>query len=139
MKYCSNCGNRLIDTVHFCPECGASVLSQAETTADHYVEKTVNMSAKMDSRTYTYPDGTRYEGQLLNDKKHGRGIWIRPDGMKYDGEWEYDKPNGQGSLTSPDGKKRTGEWKDGKMVAESNSIEDQAYKRQRPEEDKYYR
>ena len=139
MKHCSSCGNRLKDTDRFCTECGSKVMPESETSVGQKEVKEKETITKLQRGSYTYPDGTRYEGQLLNGKKHGRGIWVRPDGMKYDGEWEYDKPNGQGTLTSPDGKKRTGEWKDGKMVAESNSIEDQAYKRQRPEEDKYYR
>jgi competence protein ComEC len=68
--------------------------------------------------TYTYPDGSKYEGEWQDNKRHGRGIWTRPDGMRYEGEWENDKPSGQGTLTAPDGRKRVGEWKDGKFVGE---------------------
>ena len=37
---------------------------------------------------FSYPDGRRYEGYYLNDKKNGTGTMIMPDGRKYEGEWK---------------------------------------------------
>ncbi len=71
---------------------------------------------------YTYPDGSKYVGEMKNGKRHGRGIWVRTDGMKYEGEWENDKPGGQGTLTSPDGKKRAGKWEKGKFVGGGQQV-----------------
>ncbi len=68
----------------------------------------------MNSKVFTYPDGTTYQGDWENNNRHGFGIWIRPDGTQYEGEWANDKPNGRGVLTNPDGSKYTGDWKDGK-------------------------
>jgi hypothetical protein len=68
--------------------------------------------------TYTYPDGSKYEGEWQNNKRHGRGIWTRPDGMQFDGEWVNDKPDGQGTLSLPNGQKRIGLWKEGKILEE---------------------
>jgi hypothetical protein len=65
-------------------------------------------------RSYTYPDGTRYEGEWKGKKRHGHGVWTRPDGTKYVGDWENDKPSGDGTLTKPDGTIYTGEWKEGR-------------------------
>ena len=32
-------------------------------------------------------DGSLYQGNFLNDKKHGAGIFYWADGRKYDGQW----------------------------------------------------
>jgi hypothetical protein len=74
-------------------------------------------------RNYTYPDGSIYEGEWQNNKRHGRGLWFRPDGMKYDGEWKNDKPNGQGTLILPNGKILVGLWQDSKLVEEKQPSE----------------
>ncbi len=68
----------------------------------------------MQNESYTYPDGSKYEGEFKDGKRHGQGIWIRPDGAKYKGEWVDDKPCGQGILIFTDGKKYEGGWKEGK-------------------------
>ena len=34
---------------------------------------------------FTWPDGRRYEGDYLVDKKHGYGVFEWPDGRKYRG------------------------------------------------------
>jgi hypothetical protein len=68
----------------------------------------------MDRGVFTYPDGTTYEGEWKDNRRHGHGVWTRPDGTVYVGEWENDKPHGQGTLTWPTGKKFTGEWINGK-------------------------
>lgn len=38
----------------------------------------------------TYFSGERYEGQWLEEKRHGLGILTRPDGQTFDGMWEGD-------------------------------------------------
>ncbi len=100
----------------------------------------------MTRETYTYPDGTKYDGEWKDNKRHGHGILTRPDGTKYVGEWAENKPHGQGVLitaegmiytgewkngkrngygvyTDPDGKKRGGQWDDGKFVDEKETEE----------------
>ncbi len=68
----------------------------------------------MERRENVYQDGSRYEGEWQDEKRHGQGVWTRPDGTAYAGEWKNDKPDGQGTLTRPDGIKYTGGWQDGK-------------------------
>lgn len=34
---------------------------------------------------FTWPDGRRYEGQYIDDKKEGHGNFYWPDGRKYEG------------------------------------------------------
>ena len=44
----------------------------------------------------------------------GEGVFTWPDGRKYEGEDVDDKKDGQGTFTWPDGRKYIGEWKNGK-------------------------
>ena len=36
---------------------------------------------------YKWPDGRKYEGQYIKDKKAGHGDYKWPDGRKYTGAW----------------------------------------------------
>lgn len=38
--------------------------------------------------TLRWPDGKKYEGEYLNDIKHGYGIYYWNDGRIYDGMWK---------------------------------------------------
>jgi len=40
----------------------------------------------------TFPDGVVYEGEMKDDKPHGRGIKSWKDGRKYDGMWVAGHP-----------------------------------------------
>ena len=47
---------------------------------------------------YTWKDGRKYEGQYVNDKKHGYGVYVWPDGrsingnyLEYEGFWSNGK------------------------------------------------
>lgn len=37
---------------------------------------------------FLWPDGRRYEGEYLADKKHGYGEFTWPDGRNYKGYWK---------------------------------------------------
>ena len=52
-----------------------------------------------------------YTGELLNGKRHGKGVQIWDDGAKYEGEWENDKSNGYGTFYHTDGDIYQGYWK----------------------------
>jgi len=38
-----------------------------------------------------------YEGEWLNDKAEGYGVYLHVDGSKYVGRWKQDKQNGYGN------------------------------------------
>ena len=77
----------------------------------------------MNNGVHGYPDGSRYEGQWLNSRRHGHGMWTKPDGTMYVGEWVNDKPNGHGTFTLPNGRKYIGEWKDGRRHGQGVEIQ----------------
>lgn len=45
----------------------------------------------------TYPDGTRYEGEMRDGKKHGQGTFTFVNGDRYTGEFVDDLREGQGT------------------------------------------
>lgn len=58
-----------------------------------------------------------YEGEFLNDKKHGKGVLVWREGGKYEGEFQMDMKNGEGKLYDADGRLvRVGKWKHNEMV-----------------------
>ena len=40
-----------------------------------------------------------YDGEWVDDMKHGKGKYILENGEVYDGEWKDDKKHGIGSTT----------------------------------------
>ena len=61
--------------------------------------------------TYISPTGTRYEGEWENDGASGHGVCHYADGMKYDGEFESGERHGKGILISPEGDRYEGQFK----------------------------
>lgn len=65
---------------------------------------------------YTWPNGKRYVGDYVNDKKEGKGVFTWPDGREYDGEWKNGKQHGVGKYKGSDGTTRVGNWENGKRI-----------------------
>ena len=49
--------------------------------------KTLNINKNIQIKTY---DNGRYEGQLINGKKEGKGIFYYNSGSRYEGDWKND-------------------------------------------------
>lgn len=43
-----------------------------------------------------YEDGSVYEGEWYDDKRHGQGMFRTADENRYEGEWQDDKKHGHG-------------------------------------------
>ncbi len=43
---------------------------------------------------YTWPDGSKYDGDYVDGNQHGKGVYTWPDGRKYDGDWIDGKIHG---------------------------------------------
>ena len=60
-----------------------------------------------------YKDGTKFEGEYVNDKITGYGIYSAKDGRKiYEGYWKDGKREGIGIYFCEDGASYEGEWKE---------------------------
>lgn len=67
---------------------------------------------KMHGRgSLTWPDRRQYIGEWRNGKRHGKATALWPDGRKYIGEIRDDKANGHGAFSWPNGNTYVGEWR----------------------------
>jgi hypothetical protein len=96
----------------------------------------VSNAADNEIRTYTWPNGDKYEGAWKDGLPNGQGrcTWSNGDkyvgefkdgaldgqgtykyanGDEYVGEWKYGLKNGRGTYKWSDGTKYEGEWADG--------------------------
>lgn len=62
----------------------------------------------------TYPDGSKYQGQMVNGLKDGQGkLWS--DQTEYEGEWQADMQHGHGRQTWTDGRLYEGQYDSGRF------------------------
>ena len=60
----------------------------------------------------------KYDGNWLNKKRHGKGVFTWENGNIYDGYWEDGNRHGKGVFTWVNGGIYNGDWKDNKMHGE---------------------
>ena len=63
-----------------------------------------------------WSDGRKYEGDYVDDKKHGFGTYVWADGRSYTGGWLDGKQHGEGTYCQADGTARKGIWQEGKRA-----------------------
>eukprot|EP00806_Schmidingerella_arcuata_P007592 Macronucleus_7964.p1 GENE.Macronucleus_7964~~Macronucleus_7964.p1 ORF type:complete len:127 (+),score=17.52 Macronucleus_7964:1-381(+) len=66
--------------------------------------------------TFNYPDGRKYEGFYVDDKKNGSGVMTMPDGRKFEGDWKNGRQHGEGQIVGTDSSIQRGRWVEGKPV-----------------------
>ena len=66
-----------------------------------------------------YKDGTKYIGEIKDEKPHGEGTYTNIHALTYKGQWENGKRHGTGTFTGHD-YEYTGKWKDGKKHGEGS-------------------
>jgi hypothetical protein len=52
----------------------------------------------------------KYDGEWIEGKMHGRGVYHYSDGTIYDGAWLDGKMHGKGSFLYPNGNRYEGEF-----------------------------
>ncbi len=60
-----------------------------------------------------YPDGSRYEGDVVDGKREGKGSLVGSDPIRYVGEWKGDQPHGWGDMHYWDGGSYEGQFEAG--------------------------
>ena len=58
-------------------------------------------------------NGDSYEGEYMNDKQNGNGIYIWKIGSKYQGNFQNDYRHGYGEMKWQDGRMYKGQWLNG--------------------------
>ena len=69
----------------------------------------------MQTGSFTYDDGSTYEGEFKDGKVHGHGTYVWPDGTTYTGDFVDGLPEGTGTITWPDGTSYMGKFVDGRL------------------------
>ncbi len=67
-----------------------------------------------DEGSFTFPDGSKYEGEFQNGQQNGQGTMTYANGDRYEGEWQNGLKHGQGTLTIANGDVYTGRFEAGK-------------------------
>ena len=58
-----------------------------------------------------WPDGAHFQGNFIDGRIHGKGVYQFANGDIYEGQWQYNKANGTGKFThASDGATYEGEW-----------------------------
>jgi hypothetical protein len=75
-----------------------------------YIEQSLRAKLYLQKNIRNYPDGGRYEGEFLKNKRHGKGTYFYNDGRKYVGDWVKDERSGAGSEYFKNGDRYEGEF-----------------------------
>ena len=86
---------------------------QNESLIKYKNEDIINIGNKKEYKIKKYKDG-KYEGEFVNDKREGKGIFYYIKGNKYEGEWKNDKRHGKGKMYYTSGDIYDGDYKNDK-------------------------
>lgn len=62
-----------------------------------------------------YPNGDKYEGEMMNDKKEGFGVYTWNNNKQYKGYWKNDVHHGQGIMIFPNNESFDCKWVNGQF------------------------
>jgi hypothetical protein len=68
-----------------------------------------------------WPDGSKYDGEQIDGKFNGHGVFVSAEKDRLDGEWKDGALNGQAIVTWANGNRYEGGWLNGK--AEGHGVE----------------
>ena len=63
--------------------------------------------------TYVWANGNRYDGEWREGHGHGRATWVGSNGARYEGEYRDGKRHGRGTYVFENGDRYEGEYRDG--------------------------
>eukprot|EP01016_Furgasonia_blochmanni_P002144 TRINITY_DN10849_c0_g1_i2.p1 TRINITY_DN10849_c0_g1~~TRINITY_DN10849_c0_g1_i2.p1 ORF type:complete len:231 (+),score=56.12 TRINITY_DN10849_c0_g1_i2:28-693(+) len=91
--------------------------SQSQPLAESTQSANPEQPAHVDEdQVEQYPDGSVYNGNLLNGLRHGRGKFYYKSGGMYEGDWVQGKMEGFGTLFYGNGMKAyEGDWREDKF------------------------
>jgi len=67
----------------------------------------------------TTQTGSKYVGELLDNRPHGSGIMSYADGTKYSGGWAGGKKHGKGTFIAIDGSSQEEIWEHGRKISDA--------------------
>jgi hypothetical protein len=61
-------------------------------------------------KTKKFKNGVLFKGEIVKEKRHGKGEQVWPDGRTYDGDWNNDTMHGRGTYKWPEGRQYYGDF-----------------------------
>ena len=115
--YCSSCAQRR-EAERRSMQSSSSSSSRSSSSSVGYTGTASASSYRPDNftgrKSQKFTDGSRYYGDFVDGKRHGKGTNYFADGAQYDGDFKNGYMNGYGLMVYADGEKYDGEWADGK-------------------------
>lgn len=74
------------------------------------VSKATPKPPKSGKGSASYPNGSTYEGQFADSKRHGYGVLTLSDATRYESQWQNDERHGDGQEFCPDKTTFTGSY-----------------------------
>lgn len=71
----------------------------------------IDNSKSIETCVLNYTNGDKYEGEILNGQREGKGTYFYHNGDKYQGIWSQNKKHGMGTMFYKDGNMYVGQWK----------------------------
>ncbi|CAD8173903.1 unnamed protein product [Paramecium pentaurelia] len=65
-----------------------------------------------------YSNDDEYQGEIMNDKRHGKGTYKFASGNRYEGQWKNHQKHGKGKLYYKNGELYIGDWVENKKCGE---------------------
>ena len=82
---------------------------------DRYVGE--SKDGKMHGKgTYYCANGEIYNGDWVNGKRTGYGLYNWPNGDQYNGQFKHNKMHGSGKMTYANGKVKNGRWSNNEFI-----------------------
>jgi len=100
----------------------------------HAAEPSSGNPAEADTKTLVWPDGTRYVGSVVDDKRSGKGTIIWQDGTRFVGTFKDDLRNGPGTMILPDGTVYNGYFENDVLVDNQRATAEASRSGNRPAE-----
>lgn len=103
---CKECGCQISDKAEFCIHCGVLIgIPSGEVPV---------------VRKLRYENGDIYEGEVVNNMRHGQGTYIWPDGLRYCGSFANNKRHGPGKYIDQCGEEECQVWEDDILIESSS-------------------
>ena len=91
---------------------------ETKTLYNGNIVKGLSVGGQIRNGTIEYPNGNKYEGEIMHDKASGEGNMNYANGDWYVGQFEEDKRSGWGKLVMSKGNVYKGNFKDDKFEGE---------------------